>query len=136
MKVSFGDLSVDFFWEMVKGRPPLDFTATVPGPFAFAVVSLAIIIALFLLGLLSRSFYQLRVLDGTIGKRKAELLALEESVEKAKAKYMENRNKLSIEEEAKLSSELGKAGTVHTEKEEKSKMKYWRMLESEYGKKS
>ncbi|MFH1788656.1 MAG: hypothetical protein ABH834_04695 [Candidatus Altiarchaeota archaeon] len=135
MELSFGDLSADFFWEILKGRPPLDFSVTVPGPLAFAVVFLAIITFLFLLGLLSRSFYELKVLEGKIKKKKEELSALEVSVEGAKRKYREAKTRLSADEEAKLSPELRKADVSKTHKEEKSRMKYWRMLESEYGRK-
>ena len=133
-QVAFGDLSVDFFWEMVKGRPPIDFSFTIEGVYAFGAVALGAVALLFLIGIVSKTLYDLQNLKLAIKERQKELDGVRKSIDDEKKRLKEARASQFKEEKPKLEPELSKAKLDDSEsrREELARLKHWQMLEKEF----
>jgi uncharacterized membrane protein (DUF106 family) len=135
-QVEFGSLSVDFFWEIVKGRPPVDFSFTVEGIYPFLVVALSVLAVLFIIGIVSKTLYDNQTLKLAIKERRKELDGLRKSIEDENKRLRDLRASKFQEEKRNIEPELTKAKPDDGEgrREELARLKHWRMLEKEFKK--
>ena len=134
--LAFGRLDLSFFLELIKGSSPIDFHLIIEGVYVAAFLAVIILAFFFILGLLSKSLFNLQVINQKIKAKEKEYGQAVKEAEAALKKLHDLKNEISDEEKKRLSKELEKADsggeTMHSEK---SKLQYWRMVEGGFKKK-
>lgn len=130
-----GSLLVSLNWEFYKGDPPYGFTYSFDGIYATVFIFVMVFAGLYFLGLVSKAFYELRVLRERVRGKRADLETIQRGIEAETEALRKIKNDISESEKSKLSMELEKTPTssVPSMHEERSRLAHWRMVEKKFG---